>query len=165
MLTGLLAVLAVLLVLSSFNIGVRSYVVSSGSMSPALSTGSLVFVSSAKDYRVGDIITFKSKTGNKYTTHRIVEVTKNGEHISYKTKGDANESPDSDPVPQDRVVGRVVFHISRLGYLMSFLRTKVGLILFVVAIALVIALLLFEKKPDTKEKKGVPAAQDPPQRQ
>ena len=151
MLTGLLAVLAVLLVLSSFNVGVRAYVVSSGSMSPALSTGSLVFVTSEKAYKPGDVITFKGTSKNEYITHRIVKVEEDSKGIRYVTKGDANEISDIDPVPVDKVVGRVVFNIPRFGYLISFLRTKVGLILFVAAIAMTIALLLFEKKP---EKKG-----------
>lgn len=152
-LTGLLAALAVLLVLSALNVGVRSYTVSSGSMSPALSTGSLVFVTSEKTYKPGDVITFKGATGNKYVTHRIVKLEQGQKGVQYVTKGDVNQNPDEDRVPDNRVMGKVVFHIPRLGYLMAFLRTKTGLILFMFAIVLLLLLVFVKKNPADKEEK------------
>jgi signal peptidase len=67
-------VFSLLIIASSLNIGGwRMYVVKSGSMEPAIHTGSIVFDKKEADdtYVVGDIITFQLPSSKDTVTHRI----------------------------------------------------------------------------------------------
>jgi signal peptidase len=132
-LLAMLLLFTVLLVMSTLNLGVRAFVISSGSMSPAIPTGSLVFVRSAGEYREGDVITFSSNNGG-YITHRVYEVREEAGRAVYVTKGDANDEPDVNLVEEERVKGRIVFHIPAIGYVTNFFRTLPGAILLLLCI-------------------------------
>ncbi len=122
-------------------LGCRMYIVLSGSMSPAIETGSLVVVKPAapESIRVGDIITFGGG-GSSVTTHRVTAVENEG-GLSFRTKGDANEVEDPLPVSADRLVGKVVFSIPYAGYVFSYARTRKGAMTI---IALASAVILAE---------------------
>lgn len=86
--------------------GRQIMVVTSGSMEPWASVGSVVVtrMTDVTSVGVGDVITFRNEAGTA-TTHRIVEVVeRDGASATYVTRGDANE--DADPAPI-RVTGRV----------------------------------------------------------
>jgi len=125
-----------LLVTGALNKAYRAYIVQSGSMSPAVPVGSIVFTKSNESYGIGDIITFSSG-GNTLTTHRIVEIVNDGELV-YKTKGDANEEPDNFRVTSDKIVGQAFLHIPFLGYFANFVRTPKGFVILVVIPASII---------------------------
>ena len=60
--------------------GIRPYIVMSGSMEPAILTGSLCFVNTNAEFadvREGDVIAFRSAMGT-LVTHRAVAVTEDG---------------------------------------------------------------------------------------
>lgn len=126
-----LAVFTLLTSKSTFIAGIRSMVVLSGSMAPFIPTGSVVYIKPEKNYRKGDVITFT--TGDITVTHRIVGVKygKNGQE--YKTKGDANSSLDKDLVLQENVLGKSVFSLSYLGYVINYLKQPQGFLLLVLA--------------------------------
>ncbi|MGO0062159.1 signal peptidase I [Brevibacillus fluminis] len=108
-------------------LGYELMVVLSGSMTPTFATGSIVAVKPVPfpDIKKGDIITFKSDAG--YTvTHRVVD-TKDGRLV---TKGDANPESDMATVAPDKVVGRVSFWLPYMGYLITFMQSKLGMFLF-----------------------------------
>lgn len=111
--------------------GIRSYVVQTGSMQPTLPVGSLIFSQREAEYGKGDIITFFE--GDKSITHRIVGV-KDGDFI---TQGDANNVADSESVSKEQVVGKTMFHIPYVGVLTHQLRTPQGFLLFFVLPGLV----------------------------
>lgn len=135
----LVIIVAVLMILSKFSIGgLRVLTVKSGSMSPTIFTGSVAFVSPVKDYKIGDIITFRAQGEKELFTHRIAEVDQSTDQTYYRTKGDANDASDSYKVPQNGVVGKVFFSIPLLGYVIEFAKTPVGLILLIVIPATVI---------------------------
>jgi len=135
-----LILIAGLVALSAFNIprGLRLYTVQSGSMMPTLPIGSLIISQSQKEYKTGDIITFKSekdifvKNPKNTTTHRLVEIKNDKNVISYITKGDANNSPDATPISSDLILGKTVFSIPLLGFPVAFGRTQKGLIVMIV---------------------------------
>lgn len=113
--------------------GYQMYIVLSGSMSPAFDTGSLAFVKETRpeEVVVGDIITFNTQADpDTLTTHRVVEVLRDGE-LSFVTRGDANNANDPNPVPADHLVGRVTGSVPYVGYLLSFVQTRLGLILLI----------------------------------
>ena len=84
-------------------------IVLSGSMEPAIPTGSLVVIKPSDTYHVGDVITFGGSLKNNVpTTHRIVKVrAESGEKV-FITKGDANAHEDSKEVREKDIVGKVV---------------------------------------------------------
>ncbi len=112
----------------------QSYVVVSGSMSPTMHAGDVVVVQSVSpaSIEVGDVITFEREADDTPTTHRVVEVVQRDGEPHFRTKGDANEEADVQLVPASGVTGRVWFHVPYLGYLLSFARTRVGLLALVI---------------------------------
>lgn len=113
--------------------GYRVYTVTSGSMEPTISTGSLIVVRARSDYGVNDIATYKSPTiANKIVTHRIVEETRKADRPAYIFKGDANDARDVDVVPQTNLIGAYLFGIPLIGYVIEFARTPMGAILLIV---------------------------------
>jgi signal peptidase I len=85
-------------------LGYQRYVIVSGSMEPAIPTGSVVYdeIVPVSELAVGDIITFVPPAEYGLTdpvTHRIVEIEPaSGDHagkVQVRTKGDANEAPDA----------------------------------------------------------------------
>lgn len=118
-----------------------SYVVRSDSMSPAIDAGSVVFVTSvpAETLSVGDVITFRSAEANKRITHRIVEVVERDGERSFRTKGDANEEADDGLVSADQIVGRVAFSLPLVGWLLAFAQSPVGIVLFLIVPAVLLA--------------------------
>lgn len=123
--------------------GIKTYVVISGSMEPAIPVGSMVYSKAVdpKTLQTGDVIVFYSSkvgpgdAGTKDVipiTHRVVlNDTKAGE---ITTKGDANDQADISKVTYLNVEGKVIFHIPHLGYLAAPLSSTTGKI----AIALII---------------------------
>lgn len=111
----------------------KMMVVLSGSMEPAIKTGSVVVVKPADSYQKGDIITFEDReTKTTSVTHRIVEVKEKDGNKFFVTKGDANDAPDSNEVSQDQIVGKTLFSIPYIGYPVNFTKTLEGLIVLVV---------------------------------
>lgn len=95
-------------------IGFEPYAVMSGSMEPEIQTGALAYVRPCRgeDLADGDVAAFYDDIGNvvihRVMSNRIVE----GELV---TKGDANGSPDMNPVSYDAVIGSVGMSVPGLG--------------------------------------------------
>lgn len=141
LLYGIIIFFALSVIFSFFSIpgGIRVFNVMSGSMEPAIKTGSLVFVKEKEDYKIGDIITFKKVDNNKETvTHRVVEIEEQNQIRFYRVKGDANESSDSQLIGEYNIVGKVLFSVPFLGYPIKFAKTPLGIIILVVVPATII---------------------------
>ncbi len=113
-LLGALACL-VLCSIAPLAVGDSTVVVESGSMSPTLAVGDLVVVQPTAEGRVspGEIVTVHNPAHpGRLLLHRVETVGPDG---TLTTKGDANLSPDSTPVPARAVVGRAVLRIPALG--------------------------------------------------
>ena len=119
----LVIMLAIFVIISFLNISKMSkykfYDVLTGSMSPTIKSGSLIVVKKIDDIEVkkGDIITFKSRTTNNLTTHRVMDII-NDKKIKFQTKGDANDSLDPMLVDGNLLIGKVIVHIPYVGKLM-----------------------------------------------
>lgn len=113
--------------------GYRFYTVLTNSMVPqedspdgGFYAGDLVMIkmASADELETGDIVTFRVGNGDYYLTHRLVDRLDElngveGEYIV--TKGDANGANDP-PVEADRVLGKVLFAIPKVGTVLEFVR-------------------------------------------
>ena len=112
------------------HIGWHVSAVLSGSMEPALETGSLVVTRpvALEEIEVGDIITFNSGSpGERMITHRVIGIQKNSP-ISFRTQGDNCGMPDPFSVPAENLVGEICLHIPYGGNFTEFLKTPAGFI-------------------------------------
>lgn len=132
---GLAAVLAVVVYFVGSVIpkrtGIHLFLVQSGSMEPSIATGDLIVTAPERRYAPRDVITFVG-SNQRVVTHRVVELTSEGDSVQYVTKGDANPSLDADVVIHESVLGRVVLTVPRMGFLVSFGRSRVGILLLIV---------------------------------
>lgn len=107
-------------------------IVQSGSMEPSIKTGALVIIKPSDTYSVGDVIMFGEDTKTKVpTTHRIITDEVRSGVFYYTTKGDANEDPDTQVVAQSEVIGKVLFSIPFLGYVLDFAKKPLGFALLI----------------------------------
>ena len=114
------------------------YVVMSGSMEPAIRTGSIIGTREESSYGVDDIVTIGMSEDTSVTyTHRIVEIVEE-EETSYITKGDANEAEDIEPVFENSIIGKTFFSIPSIGYVVNFAQQPTGFILMVIVPAIII---------------------------
>ena len=119
------------------NFGVK--VVLSGSMEPAISVGSLIVIKPAQAYKIGDIITFGEESKDAIpTTHRVVEMRVDNGVMVYVTKGDANNDRDIKEVREDEVIGKMLFDIPYLGYIIALAKKPIGLIFLVIVPAAIV---------------------------
>lgn len=136
----LLIVLGVFVVFSfiPFPGNYRVFTVQSGSMEPTIHTGSMLFVKPAGDYNVSDIVTRRTNDPKITITHRIAEKKDDEGRITFKTKGDANESSDMETVNQRDIIGRVFLTVPFMGYPVSYAKTTPGIILLIIVPAVII---------------------------
>jgi len=140
-LLSIFLMIGILVIFSLFPIpgNIKFFVVYSGSMKPAIKTGSIILVKPSPDYKINDIITFGSLSGESPPkTHRVVDIKFDSSETLFRTKGDANDGPDRGFVKKDEVIGKVFLSIPYLGYLVAGARTKFGLLAIVLIPALVI---------------------------
>lgn len=94
-----------------------------GSMSGTIEPHDYVITHRQSTYETGDIIRFYD--GETTVTHRIIEVrhTESGQRV-YRTKGDANNTPDSGERTDQDIVGKVIAVLPWLGTLLWYMRAK-----------------------------------------
>jgi signal peptidase I len=129
--------------------GGTPYTVLTGSMEPDLPPGTLVVVRpvDAEDIALGDVITFQLESGKPtVATHRVVAVGTrlDGEQV-FTTQGDANGTPDRNPVRAAQVRGRLWYSVPYLGHLNSVLtgRQRQSAVLVVAALLVGYAAFMF----------------------
>lgn len=96
-----------LAVLSIYAFGLKLDIVLSDSMSPEFYKDDIVVIRAFDDYKVGDIIEFKTGA-SKPVTHRIKSKTGSGANAVYVTQGDANSSEDQSNVNASQINGKVI---------------------------------------------------------
>lgn len=96
----------------------QALTIGSGSMSPAIEKGDVIILKGMKNeearkIKKGDVLVYNHD--NKIIVHRVIKKSNNGETISFKTKGDYNNTKDSWTVKQEDVIGIVKFRIRWVG--------------------------------------------------
>jgi signal peptidase len=140
-------VILALLLAGARLVGLQVYTVLSGSMEPNYHVGSIIYVKEVKPetLKVGDAISFMISE-NTVATHRIIEVLpdeNDANVIRFRTKGDNNDIPDTNPVHCNNVLGKVVGTIPLLGYVSDYVQNPPGTyIALCAAIILVLAVFL-----------------------
>jgi signal peptidase len=126
---SVLGVVVVLTTLVASHLGVRPLVVRSGSMEPAIPTGSMVLVHRvpAAAVRPGDIVSV-TRPDHMRVTHRVVRATPSPDRpgdVTLVLKGDANPEPDPAPVTVSSV-DRLALSAPGLGRALAWLATAPG---------------------------------------
>jgi signal peptidase len=119
----------------------QALVVRSGSMEPAIPTGSVVFYHRvpAEQVKVGEVVVFSEPgQANKQVTHRIFQIKSGQTGRYFITKGDANGVPDAWRVPAVGTGWVASFHVPFVGYILTDLQTPLArlLLLLIPAFAL-----------------------------
>lgn len=129
--------------------GYTYFIVASGSMSGTIEVNDIIIVKINDDYDVKDIITYNNN--GSFITHRVERI----EDEKVITRGDVNNLED-DPVPKDKIIGRVVLIIS----FSTLLKVSAGIILLIV----ILIILNFEnifKKYIIKDKRKINKTKTP----
>ncbi|MEG0365259.1 MAG: signal peptidase I [Coprobacillus sp.] len=134
-------------------LGYTSYAIETNSMSPTISSGSVIYVRKidSQELKLNDIITFEKS--NEIVTHRIVGI----DHINNQltTKGDAIKYNDEDKTSLFNVKGKVEFSIPFVGYVLIFLKSTEGIIMStILGVHYIISILipLFKKGQPVNEE-------------
>ena len=154
-------------------IGLQPYTVISGSMEPTYHVGSMIYVKEVDPLKmqVDEPVTFYLND-NTVATHRIIEVIpdeSNPNVMYYRTQGDANETPDGDPIRSDQIIGKPVFSIPYLGYLSVYIQTPpgryvaLGTCLAVLAAVFLVDLLKLIWKKDPPDTDNTTETEDSPE--
>lgn len=142
-----LAVLAVGAYAVLLLLGYQPVAVYSGSMAPAVETGSLAIERSvpANEIRVGDVITFGNPyAADRLVTHRVVEQLRARDgRVGYRTKGDANARRDPWTIELPAQVAKVQSSVPYAGYALVYARTREvrSAVIGVMALLLLFAML------------------------
>ncbi len=142
---GALAIVAVVIVVPAL-LGMQRYVITGGSMTGAISKGSVIYsrLTPTERLKVGDIITFLPPGYTSTVTHRIIGIDpgQDGRRV-YRTKGDFNKA--ADPWVINLVApkqARYVLHIPYVGYVLAALAIRQVRMILIGLPALVIAVSL-----------------------
>lgn len=133
------------------------YTVLSPSMEPIYHPGTLLYLKEVDPatLQVGDIITFRVDDTTT-ATHRIIEVI-NDDGLRFRTKGDVNEIPDTNPVKPEALLGVPAFHIHYLGYAAAYVQDPPGSYVALSAYAAIVFLVIIADTLDNhfnkKDKK------------
>jgi signal peptidase I len=112
-----------LAVVLTYVVGYRSLIVRSGSMAPAIGVADVIVtrVVHPAAVEIGDVVTFRDPSrSEELVTHRVTEVVRDGDTFSFVTRGDANSGVERWSVDADGTVGRYLFRIPKVGYVLGW---------------------------------------------
>ena len=90
-------------------------------MEPTYDKNDVVFVIPKEQYNIGDVITYKKD--NEIITHRIVKKVEYSEkEETFITKGDNNNIEDNYEIKKEEILGKVCFHIKKIGNIVSYIK-------------------------------------------
>ena len=137
-------------------LGYKILQVMSGSMSGEFEVGDTILIKEVKndsDLKIGNVVTYKVAP-NTLVTHRIVDITKIDENLTYTMKGDSNNTVDSEKVNFSDIEGMYIKKLKITGKLINFMQQKYGMIIiFTIPIISVIFVINDEKNKAEKRNK------------
>ena len=135
-------------------LGFKTYEIVSRSMEDTINKNDIIVVKKVDKNEINenDIISFDN--GNEIITHRIVEIENINGQTLYTTKGDNNRFADDEKISFEQIEGKYVFKLSKLGYLMNFLKNRYFLIiLFIILIFCFIHIINVKRRIKNREEK------------
>jgi signal peptidase len=138
-----LAVLLALAIALPLAFGDRPYTVLTGSMEPTIAAGDVVIDERIPptSAQVGDIVTFRDpEDQSRLITHRVRKIRREGSHLWFLTRGDANNTFEHWRIAADGQLGRVVYTVPWVGHVAVISHTGLGLALFLIVPLLLLGL-------------------------
>ena len=137
--------------------GIKTYVITSGSMEPIYPIGSLIIVKATEPENIkkNDVITFYILDTDIVATHQVYEI--DFDKRQFKTQGinnfddNGNIIQDSLPVNFSSLIGKCIFCIPYLGYIYKNLNLYIGL--FIIFVLIIISKLLKMEEKSNESKK------------
>lgn len=110
-------------------LGYKTFVIVSGSMVPSLNVGDVVIIKDVAESEIqkDDIISFRE--GNSIITHRVNDIIITDSEKEYQTKGDANNTEDSNLVKFKDIEGEYFGKIPKVGNAILFIQNKFGILI------------------------------------
>ncbi len=105
--------------------GLKTMVVTSGSMQPYLNPGDVALVRAAvaDEVALGDAISFYRPDGRGLITHRVIDIKILDGVLYFQTQGDNNLAADANLTPANALFGVVHGRIPKIGYLLQKVTT------------------------------------------
>jgi signal peptidase I len=151
-----LAVVAWLLIAPSAIGGPVTYVTTHGtSMKPGFETGDLALVRAAGEYRVGDVVAYRSSQLDTVVLHRIIR--RDGDR--YVFKGDNNDFIDPTHPRRDALIGSLWLRVPQGGRVLGWLHSPIVSAALAGGLAL---LLLGSSERRRRRRRNGPARTEPP---
>jgi signal peptidase I len=127
-------------------VGYRTYPVLSGSMTPAIRAGDAVVVASISPLqaRIGNIVAFRDPLNqSRLYNHRVRAISRVGNRVLFITQGDENTGQEHWSVPVTGRIGRVIYRVPAVGFVLVYLKSPAGRIVSITGAALgLLALVL-----------------------
>ena len=154
---AVLGVLCLMATVAGWALGITPLVFRSGSMSPAIHTGDLAVARTvdAESLKVGDIVSVLDADGHR-VTHRLRDVSGEGDARQLTLKGDANDTADADVYTVTRAE-RVLFDIPKAGYVVNAASGRGGLFVLGAYVTGMLVLAFRRRPPDDRVRPDRPA--------
>ncbi|KAA1399232.1 signal peptidase I [Aeromicrobium ginsengisoli] len=133
---------------AGYAFGITPLVFRSGSMSPAIHTGDLAVARTvdARSLDVGDIVSVINADGHR-VTHRLRDMSAEGDARQLTLQGDANQAPDAEVYTVTRAE-RVLFDVPKAGYVVSAASGPGGLFVLGAYVTGMLVLAFRRRPPD-----------------
>jgi len=144
--------------------GLKTYVVTSGSMEPMYPVGSLIYVKNIQfnEVKENDVITFYMEDTDIVATHQVYEIDQVNKN--FKTQGINNKDETGEiikdvlPVKSSSLIGKPIVCIKYLGFVNRFITSQFILPLILILTAILVMIYYFiekimEGKYEKREKK------------
>ena len=135
-------------------LGYKTYEIISRSMEDTINKNDLIIVKDVpkNEIKINDIIAFNN--GKEVITHRIIDIENINGQTFYTTKGDNNRSQDKEKVSYEQVEGKYIFKISKFGYFLNILKSRVVLIILLIFLAFcLIHIIRIKQRRKKREEK------------
>ncbi len=115
--------------------GIKTYIVISGSMKPEINVGDVVIAKNIKNEKeeinIGDVIAFGK--GQSVITHRIVNIEPDeNEILRITTRGDNNNTNDSETILINNIEGKVIKVIPKVGKFILIFQERIVIMIFLI---------------------------------
>jgi len=119
------------------------------SMAPIFETGDLAVTTRADNYRVGDVVAYRTEPYGLMVLHRIRSFSDG----RYSFKGDNNSFIDPQHPTRDKLVGKLAFRVPHAGFIVDWMTTRTRALLVLVGASLLVAGSRAVRKPRKHRKR------------
>ena len=139
--------------------GIKTFVVTSGSMEPLYPVGSLIYVKKVEpeEIKINDTITFYMQDNKIIATHQVYEIDKNNKE--FRTQGIINRDDngniidDSETVKFSSLIGKPIACVKYLGYFNRLITSQPGIyFVFLGTVIIILINYILEKMGVEKDE-------------